>query len=113
MQTRSILDGRTIVAIVSLGALAAFVLWSVGFGLTSTQSLQSEVNALVAQRDSLQAQVTNLQNQVTSLNTQLTQKQTQIEYLEAQLTQKQSEIEYFEALVALYEKDILMHFWET
>jgi len=113
MQTRKTFDVRTIVAIVSLGALVSVVLWSVGFGLASTQSLQSQVNDLVAQRDVLQTQVTSLQNQATSLNTQVTQKQTQIENLEAQLTQKQAEIDYFEALVALYDKYILMHFWET
>jgi peptidoglycan hydrolase CwlO-like protein len=85
MQTRNILDVRTIVAVVSLVALVSFVLWSIGFGLNSTQSLQNQVDNLIAQRNSLQTQVTSLQNQVASLNEQLGAKQVVIEDLQVQL----------------------------
>lgn len=95
METRSILDVRTIVTVASLVALASFVLWSIGFGLTSTQSLQNQVDDLIAQKNSLQTQVNSLQNQVASLN--------------AQLAEKQKEIEDLEAIAKLYRMHIGMH----
>jgi len=80
------LDVRNVVTIVSLVALASFALWTIGFGLTSTQSLQNQVDDLVAQKNSLQTQVASLQDQVASLNTQLAEKQRAIKNLEALVT---------------------------
>jgi len=99
MQTKSVLDAKSVVVAVSLVALVALAVWSIGLWLTSTQSLQNQVNDLVAQKNSLQTQVTSLQNQVTGL-------QNQVASLNTQLAAKQTEIEELEALVTVYRIDI-------
>jgi len=92
LQTRSALDIRTVALVASLVALAALAVWSVGLWLTTTQTLQNQMDDLIAQKNSLQTQVTSLQNQVASLNTQL--------------AEEQKEIEGLEALVVVYRKGI-------
>lgn len=85
METGSKLDVRTVVAVVSVVALVAFVLWNFGFGLAATQSLQNQLDSVTAERNALQAEVTSLQNQIASLDTQVTWQQEQIQALETQL----------------------------
>jgi len=92
LQTKSVLDVRTVVVVASIVALVALAVWSIGLWLTSTQPLQNQINDLTAQKNSLQTQVTSLQNQVASLN--------------AQLAENQQEIEDLEAMVATYQMDI-------
>jgi len=92
LQTRSVLDVRTVVVVASIVALVALTVWSIGLWLTSTQSLQNQIDDLTAQKHSLQTQVTSLQNQIVSLNTLL--------------AEKQQEIEDLESLVTVYRKDI-------
>lgn len=86
MQTRNILDVRTVVVVASLIALGSLTVWSIGFGLSSNQSLQNQVDDLITQKNSLQTQVTGLQSQVTSLNVELAEKQTEIENLDVLVT---------------------------
>jgi len=86
LQTKSILDVRTVAVVAALVGLVSFSVWSIGLWLTSTQSLQNQIDDLITQKQSLQTQVTNLQNQVASLNTQLAEKQNEIEDLEARVT---------------------------
>ena len=93
MQTRSVLDVRTVVVVASFVALASLAVWSVALWVTSSQSLQNQMNDLIAEKNTLQTQVTSLQNQVTSLNTLL--------------AEKQAEIEDLEILVTVYRKNIM------
>ena len=92
MQTKSAFDVRTVIVVASLVALAALAVWSIGLWLASTQSLQNQMDQLIAERNSLQTQVTSLQNQIASLN--------------MQLVEQQEEIENLDALVTVYRKDI-------
>ena len=95
METRRILDARTVVAVISLVALVSVIVWSFGFGLTSVQSLQNQVDDLTAQK-------IDLQSEVASLNAQLAEKENYIASLNAQLTEKRAQIQDLEEQIAIY-----------
>jgi len=86
LQTRSALGVKTLVVVASIVVLVALGVWSIGLWLTSTQSLQNQVNNLLVEKNSLQTQITSLQNEIASLNDQLAEDQQEIEDLEATVT---------------------------
>lgn len=106
MQTRSVLGVRTLVVVASIVVLVALGVWSIGLWLTSTQSLQNQVNDLITQNNNLQTQVTNLLVEKNGLQTQVTSLQNDIASLNDQLAEEQQEIEDLEATITIYREYI-------